>query len=282
MTAHFHAKIFPAMTDAHAAFAASIPQRYDEYLGPLLFEPYAADLASRLRLDAGDALLELACGTGMLTQHLVAGLPRGASLTATDLNEAMLAIAQKKIDQTEPVTWEAADPCALPFGDDWFDAVVCQFGLRFFPDKPQALREARRVLHPGGSFLFNVWDSPAENPLGRIADQVIARFFKTDPPGFYTVPFGMSDVGTIKTMLHDAGFALVESETKAITARSISAHHAATGLVTGSPVAHAIHERATASPEVIIAAVSTALAAEGGEAPLALPMRAHIFTARRS
>ena len=269
------------MTDANAAFAGSIPQRYDEYLGPLLFEPYAADLASRLRFDAGDALLELACGTGIVTQHLVAGLPRGASLTATDLNEAMLAIAQNKIDHMEPVTWEAADACALPFGDDWFDAVVCQFGLMFFPDKPLALREAHRVLHPGGSLLFNVWDSLAANPLGRIAHEVIARFFTSDPPGFYNVPFGMSDVGAIKTMLHDAGFALVESETKAIMARSISAHHAATGLVTGSPVAHAIYERATASPEAIIAAVSTALAAEGGEAPLTLPMRAHIFTARR-
>jgi ubiquinone/menaquinone biosynthesis C-methylase UbiE len=270
------------MTDANAAFAGSIPERYDEYLGPLFFEPYAVDLAARLRLDAGDALLELACGTGIVTRHLVAGLPRGASLTATDLNEAMLAIAQKKIDHTEPVTWQAADACALPFGDDWFDAVVCQFGLMFFPDKPLALREAHRVLHPGGSLLFNVWDSFAENPLGRIAHDVIARFFTSDPPGFYNVPFGMSDVGAIETMLHDAGFAFVEAETKAVTARSVSAHHAATGLVTGTPVVHAIHDRATASPEAIIAAVSTALAAEGGEAPLALPMRAHIFTARRA
>jgi ubiquinone/menaquinone biosynthesis C-methylase UbiE len=269
------------MTDANAAFAGSIPQQYDDYLGPLFFEPYAADLASRLRLDAGDALLELACGTGIVTQHLVAGLPRGASLTATDLNEAMLAIAQKKIDHAEPVTWEAADACALPFGDDWFDAVVCQFGLMFFPDKPLALREVHRVLHPGGTFVFSVWDSLAENPLARIAHEVIARFFTSDPPGFYHVPFGMSDVGAIETMLQDAGFASVESETKAITGRSVSAHHAATGLVTGAPVAHAILERATASPEAIIAAVATALAAEGGDAPLTLPMRAHIFTARR-
>jgi ubiquinone/menaquinone biosynthesis C-methylase UbiE len=270
------------MTDANTAFAGTIPQRYDEYLGPLFFEPYAADLAPRLRLDAGDALLELACGTGILTEHLVTGLTRGASLTATDLNEAMLAIAQKKIDQTEPVTWQAADACALPFDDDWFDAVVCQFGVMFFPDKPLAFREVHRVLHPGGSFVFSVWDSLAANPLDRIAQDVIARFFTADPPNFHDVPHSMYDVGAVESLLRDAGFAVVEAETKAMTARSVSAHHAATGLVTGTPVAHAIHERATASSEAIIAAVATALAAEGGEAPLTLPMRAHIFTARRS
>ncbi len=269
------------MTEANAAFAGSIPQRYDEYLGPLFFEPYAVDLASRLRLEAGDALLELACGTGVLTRHLVAGLPRGASLTATDLNEPMLAIAQTKIDRTEPVTWQTADASALPFGDDWFDAVVCQFGLMFFPDPLLALGEVHRVLHPEGAFVFNVWDSLAENPLGRIAHEVIGRFFTTHPPTFYNVPFGMSDVGALKTLLQRAGFVALESETKSIIAHSISAHHAATGLVTGTPVAHAIHEHATAPVDTIIAAVASALAAEGGDAPLTLPMRAHIFTARR-
>lgn len=269
------------MTDANATFSGSIPQRYDEYLGPIFFEPYAVDLASRLRLDAGDALLELACGTGIVTRHLVAGFPRGASLTATDLNPGMLAIAQKKIDQTEPVTWQTADACALPFGDDWFDAVVCQFGLMFVPDPAQALREVHRVLHPGGLFLFNVWDSLEHNPLARIAKDAMAQFFASDPPTFYNVPHGMSDVEDMKAKLQQAGFAPVEAETKTMTARAVSAHHAATGLVTGTPIANAIHERATASPEAIIAAVSAALAAEGGEAPLSLPMRAHIFTARR-
>jgi ubiquinone/menaquinone biosynthesis C-methylase UbiE len=194
----------------------------------------------------------------------------------------MLALARTKVDPTEPVTWQTADACALPFDDDWFDAVVCQFGLMFFPDKPLALREAHRVLHPGGLFVFNVWDSLAANPLGRIAHEVIARFFTSDPPTFYNVPFGMPDVGATESMLQGAGFALIQSETKAITARSISAHHAATGLVTGTPIVHAIHERATASADAIIAAVSSALADEGGDAPLTLPMRAHIFTARRS
>jgi ubiquinone/menaquinone biosynthesis C-methylase UbiE len=269
------------MTDDNSAFAGSIPERYDQYLGPIFFEPYAVDLASRLRLDAGDALLELACGTGIVTRHLVAAFPRGASLTATDLNAGMLAIAQKKIEHTEPVTWQTADACALPFGDDWFDAVVCQFGLMFFPDTALALSEVRRVLHPGGLFLFNVWDSLEHNPLARIAQEVMARFFTSDPPTFYNVPHGLSDVDEMRARLHQAGFAPVESESKTITARAVSAHHAATGLVTGTPIANAIHERATASPDTIIAAVSAALAAEGGEAPLSLPMRAHIFTARR-
>jgi ubiquinone/menaquinone biosynthesis C-methylase UbiE len=269
------------MSDTNAAFAGSIPARYDEYLGPLLFEPYADDLVSRLKIDAGDAVLELASGTGILTTRLTQALPLGASLTATDLNEHMLAVAQKKIDPTEPVTWQQADACALPFGDDWFDTVVCQFGVMFFPDKARALREVHRVMHPGGTLAFNVWDSFAHNPLGRIAHEVISGFFTADPPTFYNVPFGMSDTAATTRLLEDAGFTSIEIVTKAFEAQSPSARHAATGLVTGNPVVLAIQERATAKPDEIVAAVEEALAAEGGRAPMRLPMRAQIFLARR-
>jgi ubiquinone/menaquinone biosynthesis C-methylase UbiE len=269
------------MTDQNAAFAGSIPQHYDQYLGPLLFEPYARDLISRLSFAAGDAVLELACGTGIVTRRIVESLPLGASLTATDLNEAMLAVAQRKVDSSEPVTWQTADACALPFGDDWFDTVVCQFGLMFFPDKPAALREVHRVLHPEGHFAFNVWDSLEQNPLGRIAHQVISRYFTSDPPSFYHVPFGMHEVEPIVRMLKQAGFAEIVHTTQAFEAESVSALDAARGLVTGSPVIMAIQERATASANDIVKEVAAALAAEGGSAPLKLPMRAHIFTATR-
>jgi ubiquinone/menaquinone biosynthesis C-methylase UbiE len=265
----------------NAAFAGSIPRYYDEHLGPLLFEPYAEDLVARLPIDPGDAVLELACGTGIVTRRLVDALPLGASLTATDLNEPMIEIARTKFEPSEPVTWQTADACALPFGDEWFNTVVCQFGLMFFPDKPAALREARRVLQPGGMFAFNVWDSLAENASTRIAHETATRYFTSDPPTFYHVPFGMHDVRATTVLLEEAGFKSIDCVTAPLTARSISARHAATGLLLGNPVAIAIQERATAPAETIIDDLATALAAEGGAAPMLLPMRAHIFTARR-
>lgn len=269
------------MTDTNAVFAGSIPRHYDEHLGPMFFEPYAADLVGRLSIDPGDAVLELACGTGIATRRLVDALPLGASLTATDVNEPMLEIARGTVGTTEPVTWETADACALPFGDEWFDAVVCQFGVMFFPDKPGALREAFRVLHPGGSLAFNVWASLGENPVARIAHEVVESFFTSDPPAFYHLPFGMHDVRTTRALLDEAGFRSIACVTVPLTARSESARHAAIGLVLGNPVINAILERGTAPPDRIIDVVAERLAAEGGEAPMTLPMRAHVFTASR-
>jgi ubiquinone/menaquinone biosynthesis C-methylase UbiE len=274
-------KSFPELTDNTVAFAESIPRHYDEHLGPLFFDPYASDLVGRLAIDPGDAILELACGTGIVTRRLVEALPLGASLTATDLNEAMLEIARGKIDASEPVTWQTADACALPFGDEWFNTVVCQFGVMFFPDKTLALREAHRVLQPGGMLAFNVWDSLASNPIARIAHEVIGSFFTSDPPGFYRVPFAMHDVGATSAMLEQAGFQSIDCVTVPLMARSESARHAATGLVLGNPVVNEILQRGTAPPGTIVSAVAERLGAEGGTAPLTMPMRAHIFTASR-
>ncbi|HEX8076773.1 MAG TPA: class I SAM-dependent methyltransferase, partial [Chthoniobacterales bacterium] len=177
------------MDNKHAQFAGSIPAAYDRYLGPVLFQSYAEDLAARLQLGADSAVLELACGTGILTRILRDRLPAATRLVATDLNEPMFRHAATKFRQGEAVEWRQADAGSLPFDDGSFDAVVCQFGLMFFPDKTQSAREARRVLKPNGIFLFNVWDSMEHNALGRIAHETIAGFFDKDPPTFYEVPF---------------------------------------------------------------------------------------------
>jgi SAM-dependent methyltransferase len=269
------------MTESNTAFAGSIPARYDEYLGPLLSEPYAVDLVSRLTIAAGDAILELACGTGILTRHLTAKLPLGASLTATDVSEPMMAVAQEKIDPVEPVTWQTADACALPFGDDWFDIVVCQFGMMFVADKLVAFREVSRVLHPSGTFVFNVWDSLAANPFGRIGQEVVSTFFTSDPPNFYQVSWGMHDTAAIAALLDQAGFADIQCSTHALDGHAPSARHVATGMVTGNPVLHAIEERATAPPETIIEAVTARLTTEFGAGPVKIPTRAHLLIAQR-
>jgi len=267
------------MTDRSAQFTGSIPAAYDRFLGPMLFEPYADDLTARLTVPPTADILEVACGTGILTERLRRALPATATLTATDLNEPMLAYARAKVPDAG-ITWQPADAQVLPFPDAAFDAVACQFGLMFVPDKARAFGEVRRALRAHGQFAFNVWLSLAENPLGRIARDTIARYFTSDPPAFYEVPFGFHDEQYIRDLLQAAHFGVVSCERVVLEARSPSAYDAARGLVTGNPILLDIGERATAPPEEIIHAVAATLAAEGGGAPLCLPMRALVFLAR--
>src|SRR5437763_2941191 len=164
-------------------FAGSIPQIYEQYLVPLIFEPYAADLARRLASRKVTGILEIAAGTGVVTRALAAALPANVAIIATDLNQAMLDQAAK-VAISRPVEWRQADAMQLPFDDAAFDAVVCQFGAMFFPDKRKAYGEARRVLAPGGLFIFNVWDRIEENHFADAVTTAMASLFPTDPPRF--------------------------------------------------------------------------------------------------
>ncbi len=271
------------MTQMDAKFVGTIPETYDAHLGPLLFEPYAADLVSRLRPPEGpdQGVLEIASGTGILTRRLRQALPKGATLVATDLNEPMLEVARRRLGTAPGIEWRQADAAALPFADESFGAVVCQFGLMFVPDPFQAVCEARRVLVPGGQFLFNVWDSLSENPLGRIAHETIAGFVRTDPPRFYLVPFGLAETKTIEGFLDRVKCEEVRLDTVRLQGEAPSAAHAAQGLVRGNPVLNAIQERGVADPETIIAAVATALATAHGDRPTRVPMQAHFLSALR-
>ena len=172
------------MTDANARFQGTIPDLCDRHLGPVIFRPYAEDLAQRLMVSDADRVLETACGTGILTKELRARLPRAARLVATDLNEPMIAYAGTKLADVDEIEWQTADAAALPFPPDSFDAVVCQFGVMFVPDKAAAFREARRVLAKGGMLVFNVWDRLDENPFAAIANRVIDAHFPANPPNF--------------------------------------------------------------------------------------------------
>jgi len=268
------------MTDANAHFQGSIPENYDRYLGGVLFEPYARDLAGRIDAKPGARVLEIACGTGIVTRRLRERLPAGVRLVATDLNEPMLEYARRKLLETRGIEWGQADACALPYPPASFETVVCQFGMMFVPDKTAAFREARRVLVPGGTFLLSVWDSLEQNRFARMAHETIGSFFTVDPPTFYQVPFSMHDRDALRALLVDNGFGAVRIDEVELEGQSPTAHNLATGLVEGNPVGTAIRERCDVPPDTVIAAVEKTLVREFGDGPVRVPLHALVASAR--
>lgn len=268
------------MTDPNAHFTGSIPENYDRHLGPVLFEPYARDLARRVPAGEGTRVLEMACGTGIVTRHLRERLPADCRFVATDLNQPMIDHARRKLQGVQGIDWQQADACALPFPDKSFDSVVCQFGLMFVPDKPQALREAKRVLADGGTLLLSVWDSLERNTFARVAHERIGSFFPSDPPTFYQVPFSLHRTDALKEMAGGAGFTDSRIDAVSFQGESPSARELATGLVEGNPSGTVIRERQVAPLAEIIEAVALAVAKQFGDRPVRIPLHAFVLTAR--
>jgi ubiquinone/menaquinone biosynthesis C-methylase UbiE len=266
------------MKEDHAQFAGSIPAAYDRYLGPVLFQPYAEDLTARLQVPANGSVLELACGTGIVTRELRNRLPATVTLIATDLNEPMFQHAAQ-VRRKRNGGMAAGRRVQPPVWRGIFDAVVCQFGIMFVPDKRLAAREARRVLKPGGRFLFNVWDAIEHNELCRIAHDTIAGYFDKDPPTFYQVPFGYHDHAEIRRVLTEAGFQEVRIDVVEKMSGASRAEDTAIGLVQGNPVSAAIAERDPALLPVITDAIAAALKNRFGDADFRAPLRAIVVQA---
>ncbi|HEX9932974.1 MAG TPA: class I SAM-dependent methyltransferase [Allosphingosinicella sp.] len=267
------------MGSGDAAFSGSIPALYDRCLGPLLFEPYARDMAERVAAIAPRRILETAAGTGIVTAAMVREVP-DSEIVATDLNQAMLDVAAERV-RSPAVAFQQADAQSLPFADGSFDLVVCQFGVMFFPDRIGAYREARRVLKRGGLFLFNVWDRLEANPAPDAAAKAVAALFPDDPPSFLSrVPFGYHDAVRIEKDLVAAGFDDVSIETVAKRSRAQDPGEAAVGLCMGTPLRAEIEQRDPARLEEAADAAAAALRSLAGEGGLDVPMSAHVVAAR--
>ena len=268
------------MNRGDTVFAGSIPDLYDRYLVPMLFEPYAAALAERVRSSGARRVLETAAGTGVVTRAMLGGLPPDASITATDLNVPMVAHAARH--HSDPrLCWAAADAQALPFGPGALDLVVCQFGVMFFPDQPRAFSEARRVLRPGGTFLLAVWDGLPHNDFARVVHEAVAAEFPHDPPQFIArTPHGHGDAGALERRLRAAGFASVEVEQLDARSRAASARVPALALCQGTPLRGEIVARAPGRLDAVTDAAARALAAAFGDEAIEGALRAHVLTAR--
>jgi ubiquinone/menaquinone biosynthesis C-methylase UbiE len=265
---------------ADKLFTGSIPETYDRFLVPLIFEVYALDLTRRVATRTPQDVLETAAGTGVLTRALAAKLPPQTRIVASDLNQSMLDRAAARQRTETRVSWQQADALALPFDAAAFDVVVCQFGVMFFPDKVQGYKEARRVLRPGGRFLFNVWDRISQNAFAHVVTDALAKLFPNDPPSFLArTPHGYCDVRKIRDDLMAAGFAAVAVEMVDGTSSAPSPRDAAVAYCRGTPLRNEIEARHPTGLEEATQAAEAALAQRFGHGPIEAPIRAHVITA---
>jgi ubiquinone/menaquinone biosynthesis C-methylase UbiE len=261
-------------------FAGSIPEIYDRLLVPLIFESYARDLAARVAVVEPQDVLETAAGTGVLTRAIAARLPAQARIIATDLNQPMLDRASERQSHDGRIKWRQADALALPFEDQTFDVVACQFGAMFFPDKVQGYREARRVLKRGGHFFFNVWDRISENEFADVVTEALATLFPQDPPRFMArIPHGYHDVEMIRKELTAAGFMDISVETVDDTSSASSPRDPAIAYCQGTPLRNEIETRDASRLEDATKEAAQALASRFGSGPIEGRIRAHVIDA---
>ena len=268
------------MKDMETRFTGSVPSAYDRLMVPLVFQPYANEIARRARGFGPKRILETAAGTGAVTRALNAALP-DAEIIATDLNPPMLEMAAQGMKSAN-VRFQQADAQDLPFDGESFDLVVCQFGAMFFPDRVRGHSEAHRVLRDNGRYLLAVWDRIESNVLTDIAQQVLIECFPDDPPLFMREgPFSYHDPSRIESDLHDAGFGTVEIETVELPSRAASAREAAEALCYGTPMGLEISDREPGSLERVFEAVVQAFRKFETPDGIDAQMSAHVVTATK-
>jgi ubiquinone/menaquinone biosynthesis C-methylase UbiE len=270
------------MSASDKLFAGSIPELYDRLLVPLIFEPYARDLAERLAGIEPRDVLETAAGTGVVTRAMASRLPAATRMVVTDLNQPMLDRAAGSLPDEERIEWRQADALALPFADQSFDAVVCQFGAMFFPDKVQGYKEARRVLKPGGRFFFSVWDRIEDNEFADVVTQAMAEMFPDDPPRFLArTPHGHHDAERIRADLNAAGFTDISIEGVDARSRASSPDDVAIAYCQGTPLRNEIEARDPAGLERATQHAADAVARRFGNGAVDGRIRALVITASR-
>ena len=268
--------------EADRVFAGAVPEIYDRYLVPLIFEPFANDLVARLRDPDISSVLEVAAGTGVVTRAMAVGLPETVELAATDLNSPMIDHAVS-VGTARPVRWLCADAMALPFDHGIFDAVVCQFGVMFFADRSAAFTEVARVLRPGGVFIFNVWDGIEQNELAHAVTMALAGLFPVDPPLFLArTPHGYHDEATIQADLAGGGFdTSVGFEALEARSRAVSCDVAALAYCQGTPLRDEIEARDPSRLAEATEAAAAAIRRRFGPADLDAKIRGYVITATK-
>lgn len=268
------------MSDTDKLFAGSIPEIYDTYLVPLIFEPYAADLARRVTDGPCANVLETAAGSGVVTRALAARLASDARYVVTDLNQPMLDRARQQQDPDTRIIWQQADALDLPFEDNEFDVVCCQFGAMFFPDRAAGYREARRILRPGGRLIFNVWDRIEENEFADIVTKSASELFPDSPPVFLArTPHGYHDTQQIAADVKAAGFGTVEIQTLAEQSQAATAADPAIAYCKGTPLRNEIVSRDPEALDDVTMRATRAIEEKFGSGPVSGKIQGFVITA---
>ncbi len=269
------------MTDSDKKFTGSIPQFYDTYLVPLIFESYAKDLANRVVQLSPSSVLETATGSGVVPRALAPRLAAGVRYVATDLNQPMLDHASSDHPAANPIEWLQADALSLPFEDSSFDIVICQFGVMFFPDRVAGYREALRVLKPGGSFIFNVWDHIRENEFAELATEAARQIFPDDPPLFLArTPHGHHDADRIRDELTRSGFKDISFDVRAEVSHAPSPRHPAIAYCQGTPLRSEIEQRDAGQLQAVTDLAESLISQKFGSGTVEGKIQALVFTAR--
>jgi ubiquinone/menaquinone biosynthesis C-methylase UbiE len=266
--------------NAPVSYSGSIPKIYDETLGPCYFEPYAIETARRVAACKPQKVLEIACGTGRVTNHLQKNLPN-AEILATDISADMMAVAEEKLSGAKNISWMVADALDLPFEDEEFDAVVCQFGLMFFADRKKGMTEARRVLKDGGTFIMTVWDKLSKSPIAASGRQIMIDFFEGNPPQGLKTAYSMADKNELEELLVEAGFKNIQIESVNKRCETDSAEKLAFAMVDGSIVLNFIREKDAEAVPVLRKKIAEAIVENFGNHPVQSTMQAILAIAKK-
>ncbi|MGO4294347.1 class I SAM-dependent methyltransferase [Chitinophaga sp. RAB17] len=249
---------------------------YEEYLGPLIFEPAAKALLPHITDLPVHSILELACGTGRLTKHLEENFPAGTLLTATDINPDMLELAQQQLNSTT-IRFQIADAQQLPFTHPSFDLVVNQFGLMFLPDKQVGVNEAFRVLNPGGHFAFTTWDHASNMPLFKLLiDEIIVPLFKEEDTSRFYTPFALHDSKQLHHYLEQAGFSNNKVELIPFKGHADSPGHIVTSYFLHHPLGRQVKEKMPSSFNDVAKELEQRLIQQFGAGPFEFELRAWV------
>lgn len=268
------------MAEVDKVFAGSIPAFYDTLMVPLIFEAYAAATAELVAAASPRTVLETAAGSGAVTRALAPRLGSDTCYVVSDLNRPMLDYAATRQGLDARIGWRQADALDLPFDDATFDVVFCQFGAMFFPDRVAGYAEARRVLKPGGRFVFSVWDRIEENAFADDVTRAVAEVFPHNPPRFLArTPHGYHDIMQIRDDLNRAGFADIKIDTREEVSCAASARDAATAYCHGTPLRNEIEALDASLVQHATNCAAAMIASRHGNGPVAGKIQAHVIVA---
>ena len=270
------------MSETDKVFAGTIPDIYDDYLVPLIFESYGVDLAKRVASLEPKSVLETAAGSGVVTRALAPRLSDDARYSVTDLNQPMLDRASRRQPEDKRIEWRQADALNLPFEEKTFDVVCCQFGVMFFPDKVAGYRSALRTLRDGGKFIFNVWDRIEENEFADSVTRTASAIFPDDPPLFLArTPHGYHDVSLIEAELGAAGFQSIEVHTVASESKAENPRIPAVAYCQGTPLRNELEARDPSRIEEVTDRATADLEQRYGSGSVSGKIQGHVITATR-